>query len=252
MRKYHEIGQTRGQNYRCVRATHLVRFPWIGQRASAGSLRVWMAIGFLLISSIAFLLWPVIQKAELNIRLTAADQKLADYRVAVLAYYAQKGVVPMDVKICSEPLKIVPSQGLVRTEIPNEQNYVFSQTTLGQSLIEAKRLERITFPLGKSPASRSEVSLKNDPVSGITPKILAIPADYLEKRYHRENLFSHSGGRRIAVLLLTGLRADEAVGLQRIVGLSPIDQTKKTQSDCIFSLDEESHTFTAWVYLQDL
>ena len=240
------------QNYSRVKVTHLARLPWIGQRASAGSLRLWMAVGFLLISIVAFLLWPVIQKAELNIRLTAADQKLADYRVAVLAYYAQKGVVPMDVKICSEPLKMVPSQGLGRAEKPQEQNYVFSQTTLGQSLIEAKRLEQITFPLGKSPTGRSEVSLKNDPVSGITPNILAIPADYLEKRYHRENLFPHSGSRRIAVLLLTGLRADEAVGLQRIAGMSPINQNNKIQSDCIFSLDEESHTFTAWVYLQDL
>jgi len=250
--RYHEIRHTGVQNYRRVKATHLARLPWIGQRASAGSLRLWMAVGFLLISIFAFLLWPVIQKAELNIRLTAADQKLADYRVAVLAYYAQKGVVPMDVKICSEPLKMVPSQGLGRTEKPHEGNYVFSQTTLGQSLIEAKRLEQITFPLGKSPTSRSEVFLKDDPASGITPKILAIPADYLEKRYHRENLFPRSGSRRIAVLLLTGLRADEAVGLQRIVGMSPINQNNKIQSDCIFSLDEESHTFTAWVYLQDL
>jgi len=34
--------------------------------------------------------------------------------------------------------------------------------------------------------------------------------------------------------------------------MSPINQNNKIQSDCIFSLDEESHTFTAWVYLQDL
>lgn len=215
-----------------------------------GSLRVWMGIGFLLIAVLGLLVWPEIRRAELCTRLSVAEQDIAAYRAAVLAYYAQGGSVPMDVEVQVDQGTPQPnSRGSRAGEPPI---FVFAKKSFGDRLVDAKRFEELTFPLGGHRVKRGSVQSKQAMDQESTTKIFALPMEYLRNRFHRRNLFPSNKSDRVAVLWVGGLYLQEALGLQKIVGILSQDKNQPIQSDCFFAPTDDGKTYDAWIYLQDL
>lgn len=223
------------------------------ERVSSGSLRLWLIIGFLLFSLLVFFLWPIVEQAELNTRLVAAEQTLAGYRAAVLAYYIEKGSIPMDI----DSKAGVKEASRIQFPPPNptqspELGYCLAKKTFGERLIEGKYLEQITFPLGGRSGKfkkEEELLLLNEDSK---PKILALPLIYLEERFHKKDLFVKSKSDKVALLMISGLNKKEAVGLQSAVETSDNSRIKQPSWGCFFSPSKYGETYTGWIYLQDL
>jgi len=221
-------------------------------KSSPGSIVLWMLLGVLLLSLFALLIWPEVEKVELNSRLSAADQVMAKYRTAVLSYYVGKGQVTMDVEKKEENQQISQSVFSVSKKTPPKMIYVSTGSNLGESLIKARLLEKITFPVGSVLEKRGADS--DESYSGETslPQIHAFPVDYLKERFHKTKPFESVNSEKVAILIVSGLTQSEAEGLQKRIGWTDDPMTKAKKSNCFFTPSTTEKRYTAWIYLTDL
>lgn len=222
------------------------------RKSSAGSVILWMLVGVLVLSMFALWVWPEVEKVELNTRLSAADQALAKYRLAVLSYYAARGSVPMDVERREENQGTAPTVFSGSKKSSPKMIYVATSSNLGERLIGAKLLESVTFPFG----SRLIEEPTDTQVSSIgettSPQIYAFPMDYLKERFHKTKLFVSGNSERVAILIVSGLSLTEAEGLQKRIGWTEDSTTGAKQSNCFFIPSTTHKSFAAWIYLTDL
>jgi len=221
-------------------------------KSSPGSIVLWMLLGVLLLSLFALLIWPEVEKVELNTRLSAADQAIAKYRTAVLSYYVGKGQVTMDVEKKEENQQTYQSVFSVSKKTPPKMIYVSTGSNLGESLIEAKLLEKITFPVGSVVEKRGTDSEESSSGETILPQIHAFPVDYLKERFHKTKPFESGNSEHVAILIVPGLTPGEAEGLQKRIGWMDDPITKVKKSNCFFTPSTTEKRYTAWIYLTDL
>jgi len=221
-------------------------------KSSPGSIVLWMLLGVLLTSLFALLIWPEVEKVELNSRLSAADQVLAKYRMAVLSYYVGKGQVTMDVEKKEENQQIPQSVFSVSKKTPPKMIYVSTGSNLGDSLIKAKLLEKITFPVGSVLKKNRTDSGESSSGEAILPQIHAFPVDYLKERFHKTKPFESLNSEKVAILIVSGLTQSEAEGLQKRIGWMDDPITKAKKSNCFFTPSKTENRYTAWIYLTDL
>jgi hypothetical protein len=221
-------------------------------KSSPGSIVLWVLVGVLVLSLFALLIWPEVEKVELNSRLSAADQVMAKYRTAVLSYYVGKGQVTMDVEKKEENQLIPQSVFSVSKKTPPKMIYVSTGSNLGESLIEAKLLEKITFPVGSVVEKRGTDSDESSSGETILPQIHAFPVDYLKERFHKTKPFESVNSEKVAILIVPGLTQSEAEGLQKRIGWMDDPITKAKKSNCFFTPSTTEKRYTAWIYLTDL
>lgn len=221
-------------------------------KSSPGSIVLWVLVGVLVLSFFALLIWPEVEKVELNSRLSAADQVMAKYRTAVLSYYVGKGQVTMDVEKKEENHQIPQSVFSVSKKTPPKMIYVSTGSNLGESLIEAKLLEKITFPIGSVVEKRGTDSDESSSGETILPQIHAFPVDYLKERFRKTKPFESGNSEKVAILIVPGLTQSEAEGLQKRIGWTDDPVTKAKKSNCFFIAGTADKRFTAWIYLTDL
>ena len=205
-----------------------------------------------MLSLFALLIWPEVEKVELNSRLSAADQVMAKYRTAVLSYYVGKGQVTMDVEKKEENQQIPQSVFSVSKKTPPKMIYVSTGSNLGESLIEAKLLEKITFPVGSVLEKGGTDSGESSSGETILPQIHAFPIDYLKERFRKTKPFESGNSEKVAILIVPGLTQSEAEGLQKRIGWTDDPVTKAKKSNCFFIAGTADKRFTAWIYLTDL
>jgi len=221
-------------------------------KSSPGSIVLWVLVGVLVLSLFALLIWPEVEKVELNSRLSAADQVMAKYRTAVLSYYVGKGQVTMDVEKKEENQQIPQSVFSVSKKTPPKMIYVSTGSNLGEKLIEAKLLEKITFPVGSVLEKGGTDSGESSSGETILPQIHAFPVDYLKERFRKTKPFESGNSEKVAILIVPGLTQSEAEGLQKRIGWTDDPVTKAKKSNCFFIAGTADKRFTAWIYLTDL
>lgn len=221
---------------------------------SSGSLVIWMLIGFFLVATGVFWIWPEIKRVELNTRLSVAEQDLAIYRAAVVSYFAQRESVTSEME-SEEEIRPAPrmksSDSLM--DSPRKTTNTGKKRTLGDYLIEAGLLKDIKFPVGAGATSFLGEGGRVLPEGVGGPTILAVSTLSIEKRFNCKQPFVSSRSDKVAVLILNGLTQEEAVGLQKIIGHNSDSEMKSARGgDCFFKRAAFGNTYTGWVYLGDL
>lgn len=214
---------------------------------SPGSLRVWVLVGIALVFLALAALRPVIDLVALNTRLAVAQQSVISYRFAVLSYVAQNGTVPNELfQTTEEPRSVEEEQAtLVEPTPPKAQS-----ASLGDALLEAKRIDRVSFPLGE------KYTLPEGLGSWVAtrPEIWAVSLAAVAQHFENTRLFPSARSDKVAVLVVPFLSEREAQGIQKMVS----NLREQTQDgvvftgDCFFTPSPVEGKFTGWLYLSDL
>lgn len=205
-------------------------------------------VGIALVFLALAALRPVIDWVGLNTRLTVAQQSLVSYRFAVLSYLSQNGSVPDDLyEITEEPY--VP-EGEGGEVAPTEPNPKPKRASLGDALLEAKKIDRVGFPLGE----KYQLPEGLGPLVATRPEIWAVPVAALAERFDNPRLFPSARSGKVAVLVVPFLSKREAEGIQKMVS-NLREQTPGGMTfvgDCFFTSSPVDGKFTGWLYLSDL
>ena len=205
-------------------------------------------VGIALVFLALAALRPVIDLVGLNTRLAVAQQSLVSYRFAVLSYLSQNGTVSNDLYEITEEVDV--SGGETESTPFNPNPPKPKGASLGKALLEAKKIDRISFPLGE----KYELPEGLGPLVATQPEIWAVPVATLAQRFDNPRLFPSARSGKVAVLVVPFLSEREARGIQKMVS-SLREQTPGGiifVGDCFFTPSPVEGKFTGWLYLSDL
>jgi len=213
-------------------------------------LRIWVFVGIALVFLAMAAIRPVIDFVGMRTRLVVAQQSLLSYRFAVLSYCAQVGTVPEDLfqTVSEEESEATAEEA---PPAPEEAPAKPRGHSLGDELIASKKVEKISFPLGK----KYTLPEGYGPLVAARPEIWAVSLPALERLFQKNRLFPSSRSSKVAVLVVPFLSEKEAKGVQNMVSTIREQDSAGAMTfvgDCFFTPSPVEGKFTGWLYLSDL
>ena len=219
---------------------------------SPGSLRVWVLVGIAVMAVALVALRPVVKIVEDRTRLAVAQQTLATYRYAVLAYSTEVPTVPPEILFEIPAHKSPDPEKLPVPAATSDEPKQSPSPSLGELLVSTKKIDRVAFPMGQKNLLPEDG--EPDPLQIHQPKILAVSLPSLADYFKNPQLFSSARSSQVAVLVVPYLDESEAESIQKIIGSLSELQNGKTvyRGDCFFTRSSVEGKFNGWIYLSDL
>lgn len=205
-------------------------------------------VGIALVFLALAALRPVIDLVGFNTRLAVAQQSLVSYRFAVLSYLSQNGTVSDDLFENIDQAYAPIEKGDAAHFDGNAPKP--KRGGLGKALLEAKKIDRISFPIGE----KYQLPEGLEPWEATQAEIWAIPVAALAQRFNNPRLFPSARSSKVAVLVVPFLSEREANGIQKMIS-NLREQTPGGiifVGDCFFTPSPVEGKFTGWLYLSDL